>query len=252
MIHTESFLDSLFLRPIVSSLLGTDSEARFLLRYWLAFPTRGQLNLYTSTPAPIAFFRRPNHVERARSLIVLLADTGFDISLNSTHKKIYEHRIKERFEQGHVELAHPSLDWTNILKTVPHLPPPLRDSFFCFNHRLFYTRDRANRLNATLDPQCERCKREVETADHLISGCSARAETINWLKSKLQALGCSGTWTHWVRGDVGQLPLNGPARLLVAVFLDMTWRTRQRKRLPSVVEYEYRSKKIVSHLSQRI
>lgn len=67
--------------------------------------------------------------------------------------------------------------------------------------------------------------------DHLMTGCQARATTINLLKSTLQSLGCSDTW---IRGDIGQLPQDARARLLVAVFVDVTWWTRQRRHLPSI------------------
>jgi hypothetical protein len=183
MIHTEFFLGSLFLRQILSSVLGPDTVDRFLLRYWLAFPTRGLLGLYAVTAAPVAFRN-------------------------------------------------------TIWKTIPRLPFSVRDSFFLFNHRLLYTRDRANRIDGTINPECDRCKSDIESAEHLMIGCPSRATAINWLKNKLQSLGCSGTWTNWINGDIGQLPLDAPARLLVAVFVDITWRTRQRKRLPSIAEYE--------------
>jgi hypothetical protein len=238
MIHTEFFLGSLFLRQILSSLLGPDTVDRFLLRYWLAFPTRGLLGLYAVTAAPVAFFHRPRHVEEARRLIVQLAGVGGEVSPLSTHRKIYSTRIRTSFEPGHVELAHPTLDWHTIWKTIPRLPFSVRDSFFLFNHRLLYTRDRANRIDGTINPECDRCKSDIESAEHLMIGCPSRATAINWLKNKLQSLGCSGTWTNWINGDIGQLPLDAPARLLVAVFVDITWRTRQRKRLPSIAEYE--------------
>ncbi|EFX67904.1 hypothetical protein DAPPUDRAFT_115033 [Daphnia pulex] len=164
MIHTEFFLGSLFLRQILSSLLGPDTVDRFLLRYWLAFPTRGLLGLYAVTAAPVAFFHRPRHVEEARRHIVQLVGVGGEVSLLSTHRKIYSTRIRTSFEPGHVELANPTLDWHTIWKTIPRLPFSVRDSFFLFNHRLLYTRDRANRIDGTINPECDRERRNAVIA----------------------------------------------------------------------------------------
>ncbi|EFX62343.1 hypothetical protein DAPPUDRAFT_120319 [Daphnia pulex] len=161
MIHTEFFLGSLFLRQILSSLLGPDTVDRFLLRYWLDFPTRGLLGLYAVTAAPVAFFHRPRHVEEALRLIVQLVGVGGEVSLLSTHRKIYSTRIRTSFEPGHVELANPTLDWHTIWKTIPRLSFYVRDSFFLFNHRLLYTRDRANRIDGTINPECDSNKLEV-------------------------------------------------------------------------------------------
>lgn len=53
-------------------------------------------------------------------------------------------------------------------------------------------------------------------------GCPVRHELTSWLQSNLRSLGCVGTLTSWIRGDIGQLPYRSPARLLVAVFVEIS------------------------------
>jgi hypothetical protein len=63
---------------------------------------------------PGRLFRRPIHVKRLLGLIVQLAGSGLELSLLSTHREFFCHRITPVFEPGHFELAHPSLDWATI------------------------------------------------------------------------------------------------------------------------------------------
>ena len=151
-------------------------------------------------------------MERARSLFVPLAGSGFEISLLSTHRKIYCHRITSVVEPGHVEMAHPSFDWGAIWKTVPRLPFSLRDFYFLFNHSLLYTRDWSNRMDATLNPRCHRYNGEVESADNLMTGCPARATTINWLNPVPRLLRHLDTGSEGISRN---FRATSPARLLV-------------------------------------
>jgi exonuclease III len=242
MLHTDLFLQALFLRPIAATVLGPDTCGRFLLRYWLAFPTRAFLHCFTDTPAPMSFFQRPAHIETALRSLKALFGNGLSPPSPLTHRKIYSLLLTPEFVPGHMERAQPLLDWEAIWRSARFLPPPIRESQFLFNHRLLFTRDRCHNIDPRVDPICDRCHLEDETAEHLMIGCPVRQELTAWLQSTLQTLGCVGNLSSWIRGDVGQLPYRSPARLLVAVFVDLSWRTRQRRRLLTIAEIQHKWK----------
>jgi hypothetical protein len=83
------------------------------------------------------------------------------------------------------------------------------------------------------------------SADHL--GCPERVTATNWIRgtscpSAAPVFGRTGS-------DIGRLPHDAPARILVTVFVDVTWKTWKMGRFPSIDEYESKWKKLVLQLS---
>ena len=84
--------------------------------------------------------------------------------------------------KGKVELDHPSIHWTHLWKNLVHLPAPLFETMFLFNHRLLHTKTRAARFDKRNSPICDFCEEGEETDLHAMMECSKRMSLFSWLE----------------------------------------------------------------------
>lgn len=240
MIDTELFLKALFTRPILLGLSSQEHNAsRSLLRYWLSFPIRKYLEFYKSTPPPVSYFKRPSYLSDIIPAIKQLVEDGLMTQEGPKHHRIiYQTWIAEKMLPGAVEKDLSTLNWPLIWKGVAKLPHVIRETFFMFNHKILYTRERRHRLNPNKDANCIKCKNIVESDTHMMAECASSAQIFHWLSSKLNEFGCQGSLSIMVRGEFGKETVNLKALKLVAAFVHTMWKTRNKRRLPTPVEIE--------------
>lgn len=240
MIDTENFLKALFIRPILSGLTSQENNThRTLLRYWLSFPTRNYLDLYKATTPPVSYFKRPSYLETIIPDIKQLAEDGLITQEGPKHHRaIYQSWIAEKTLPGAVEKMLPTLNWPLIWMGMAKLPHVIRETFFMFNHKLLYTRERKNRLNSNNDANCVKCINIIESDTHMMAECESNALIYDWLHTKLTQYGCQGPLTLMVRGEFQLESLNMPALKLVAAYVHLMWKMRNKRRIPTAGEIQ--------------
>lgn len=240
MINTQLFLKALFTRPILSGLTSQeDSPHRTLLRYWLSFPTRNYLPFYKTTPPPISYFTRPSYLsDIASDIKQLMENELMTIQGPKHHRIIYQNWLEEETVPGAIERDLPKLNWPVIWKGVSRLPHVIRETFFMFNHKLLYTRERGHRLDPNKDKNCLKCLNVVENETHIMAECPSRKTLYDWLHKKLKQMDCKGSLSLMVRGEFGKDVVHQKALSLVAAFVHLVWKERNQLRLPSIIEIE--------------
>ena len=115
-----------------------------------------------------------------------------------------------------------------------HLPAPLFETMFLFNHRLLHTKTRAARFDKRNSPICDFCEEGEETDLHAMMECSKRMSLFSWLESQLRSMGCTTEPSVFIRGDVGKMEKRKDAVSLVAAYVHASWRERVKGQLPTV------------------
>ncbi len=239
MVNVGLFLQALFVRPILSSFTGPDSIHRDLLLYWLAYPTRDFLPFYKSVSPPLSIFARPCYLSNvppiARQLAVshLFGPTG-----PRHHRILYQFWLSDLSIPGVVEALFPAIDWSSIWRRAAALPHDVRETFFLFNHRLWFTRVRAHRLVPENSPLCLLCKNLPESDIHLLIECPDKLSLFSWLHSSLVSLGCTAPLADVIRGNVDPGPLSKKVFLLIAAYVHVLWKNRPRKKSTTVGEIQ--------------
>ena len=233
LVQCEPFFRSLLLKPIGESLFHPQEPESSLACYWLGFPLRHLLPVYEKNSQPYAVINRPPFLDRPLKDIRSLLE-GKVFSSVFCHKKAYQHWIKASYVKGKVELDHPSIHWTHLWKNLVHLPAPLFETMFLFNHRLLHTKIRAARFDKRNSPICDFCEEGEETDLHAMMECSKRMSLFSWLESQLRSMGCTTEPSVFIRGDVGKMEKRKDAVSLVAAYVHASWRERGKGQLPTV------------------
>ena len=238
MVDVALFLRALFIRPILSSLLGPVSIHQGLLRYWLAFPTRAVFPFIVMPCVRSVLLRNFYLSSLLPSIRQLVSANLVGPDGPKNHRVLYNFWVSLSSCPGTVESLWPSWDWPSVWKRTAALPHDVRESLFLFNHRLLFTRERANRLNPVNSPLCLLCNCLPETDIHLFLECPSRTILSSWLQTTLLNLGSIAPLPVIIHGEIGPGPSSHHLFLLIAAYVHVVWKTRTRRRLPTVGEVQ--------------
>jgi len=109
---------------------------------------------------------------------------------------------------------------------------------FLFNQRLLPTKTRCHRLDSTMDQNCQFCKKDPETDEHLMIHCHLRQPLWSWLEETARLLGCRTNPDEIIRGHIGPTENLRTIFTLVASYIFTTWKERSHQRIPRRQEVE--------------
>lgn len=238
--NPELFFKALFLKNIYNTLIAnSDNPETTLLRFWMGFPLRRQLDLYKGNSTPSAAIERPAYLqEPVRQIQQLLEAKAISPTRRLAHRAIYRSWLQPLQGPGKCEILNPALDWNSIWRQSSTLPGFIRETMFLFNQRLLQTGARCHRLGVSPTATCNFCQLEPETDEHLMLQCPKRQTLTAWLERTLRRHGCRTSPLEFIRGHLGPGERTQETFALVAAYVHITWRERKQRRIPSEEEVE--------------